>query len=47
MSRFTNQTALITGGTGGLGESHVRTYHAGSRSSSTACMAGSTSTAAY
>jgi 3alpha(or 20beta)-hydroxysteroid dehydrogenase len=29
MSRFTNQTALITGGTGGLGESHVRTYHAG------------------
>ncbi|MEU1755986.1 glucose 1-dehydrogenase [Micromonospora matsumotoense] len=28
MSRFTHQTALITGGTGGLGESHVRTYHA-------------------
>jgi len=28
MPRFTNQTALITGGTGGLGESHVRAYHA-------------------
>jgi 3alpha(or 20beta)-hydroxysteroid dehydrogenase len=28
MPRFTNQTVLITGGTGGLGESHVRAYHA-------------------
>ncbi|QKV73637.1 SDR family oxidoreductase [Amycolatopsis sp. Hca4] len=28
MPRFTHQTALITGGTGGLGESHVRAYHA-------------------
>ncbi|XVV15467.1 SDR family NAD(P)-dependent oxidoreductase [Actinoplanes sp. CA-131856] len=28
MSRFTNQTALTTGGTGGMGESHVRAYHA-------------------
>lgn len=28
MSRFIGQTVLITGGTGGLGESHVRAYHA-------------------
>ncbi|MFI7025663.1 SDR family oxidoreductase [Micromonospora sp. NPDC049900] len=28
MPRFAHQTALITGGTGGLGESHVRAYHA-------------------
>ncbi len=28
MRRFTHQTVLITGGTGGLGESHVRAYHA-------------------
>ncbi|WP_045739810.1 SDR family NAD(P)-dependent oxidoreductase [Actinoplanes rectilineatus] len=28
MTRFTSHTVLITGGTGGLGESHVRAYHA-------------------
>jgi 3alpha(or 20beta)-hydroxysteroid dehydrogenase len=28
MRRFTNHTVLITGGTGGMGESHVRAYHA-------------------
>lgn len=28
MPRFTDQTVLITGGTGGLGESQVRAYHA-------------------
>ncbi|MEU4163442.1 glucose 1-dehydrogenase [Actinoplanes sp. NPDC026670] len=28
MPRFTGQTVLITGGTGGLGESHARAYHA-------------------
>ncbi|BEL05622.1 SDR family oxidoreductase [Actinoplanes sichuanensis] len=28
MPRFTDQTVLVTGGTGGLGESHVRAYHA-------------------
>ncbi|MGW2625165.1 SDR family NAD(P)-dependent oxidoreductase [Micromonospora taraxaci] len=28
MSRFTAQTALVTGGTGGQGASHVRAFHA-------------------
>ena len=28
MSRFANQTVLVTGGTGGQGASHVRALHA-------------------
>ncbi|MET0426008.1 MAG: glucose 1-dehydrogenase [Actinoplanes sp.] len=28
MQRFANHTVLVTGGTGGMGESHVRAYHA-------------------
>lgn len=28
MTRFSNQTVLVTGGTGGQGESHVRAFHA-------------------
>ncbi|NJP35494.1 glucose 1-dehydrogenase [Micromonospora thermarum] len=27
MGRFDNQTVLVTGGTGGMGSSHVRAYH--------------------